>query len=440
MHPRGLAAFRWWQEYALARAFEHDEAGALVWRTVIVSGPRQVGKSWLERVVCAWRIHAGGVFGGPQDVLHVAHKLIAAQEVWRPAARWAIGEYGRGAVRWANGEQQIELPDDGSRWLIQAATDGAGVAFTLAMALVDEAWRVSRHVVDAAIAPTMIEAENPQLWLVSTAGTSASDLMATYRAHALALDPPADDTSLLLVEWSAPPDPDLDIDDPGVWRRASPVWSPRREAVIRDERGKIPERDFCQQWLNQWVPTESAPLFDPERWGAAEWHGALPTGPLVFGADVAADRSHACIVALASGVVEVIDHRVGASWVAPRLVELCERWNPRAVGIDGSGNAATVADQLHAADDRLPLVVLTARQLATACALSYDAITEGRLLAIPNEHLTASVLTARRRASGQAWIFARQAGDSSGVPLLAVTAALWAHDHAPDLVEKSQIW
>ena len=324
MHPlrdgHGLRELRWWQAYALARAFEHDDAGHLVWRTVLVSGPRQVGKSWLERVVCAWRIHAGAVFGGPQDVLHVAHKLQAAQEVWRPAARWAVGAYGKGCVRWANGEQQIELPDDGSRWLIQAATDGAGVAFSLSMALVDEAWMVARHVVDAAIAPTMVEAENPQLWLVSTAGTSQSDLMATYRAHALALDPPADDTSLLILEWSAPPDPDIDIDDPAVWRAASPHWSPKREAVIRDERGKVPEVDFRQQWLNQWVPTVSAPLIDSERWAASAWHGALPGGPLVFGVDIAPDREYAAIVTYVGGVVEVVDARPGnTAWVPGRL-------------------------------------------------------------------------------------------------------------------------
>ena len=65
----------------MARAFEHDEDGRLVWRTVMVSAPRQVGKSYLERIACGWRMHQGERFGGPQDVLHVAHKLVGAQEV-----------------------------------------------------------------------------------------------------------------------------------------------------------------------------------------------------------------------------------------------------------------------------------------------------------------------------------------------------------------------
>ena len=199
LHTRRIQDLRWWQNYALDRIFEHDDAGALVWETVLLSGARQIGKSVLERVGVSWRIHAADHFGTPQDVLHVAHKLVAAQEVWRPAARWATGVYGKGAVRWANGEQQIELPD-GSRWMIQAATDGAGVSFTLSMALVDEAWRISRQVVDGAITPTMAEAEQPQTWLVSTAGTSTSDLMLANRALALGLDDADADSSTLLIE------------------------------------------------------------------------------------------------------------------------------------------------------------------------------------------------------------------------------------------------
>lgn len=439
MHLRPLKTLRWWQRLVLDRALEHDEAGQLIWQTVLVSAPRQVGKSYLERIVCGWRLHQGDWFGGPQDVLHVAHKLVAAQEVWRPAARWALREYGRGSVRWANGEQQIELPD-GSRWMIQAATDGAGVSFSLSLVLVDEAWRVGRQVVDAALVPTMADAEQPQLWLVSTAGTSASDLMMAYRSLALALDQPAADDSLLLLEWSAPPDPDLDIDDPATWRAASPYWDTRRETRVAKARREAPETTFRQQWLNQWVPTVTAPLFDPSVWPSMEWLGPMPAGPLTFGVDVAADRSHACIVALAGGVAEVVDHRTGASWVPARLVELTSRWQPAAIGVDGTGPAATVADQLRDSDAAPLLVVLTGRQLASACGQVFDAVAGQKLMARPNEHLERAIGHAQRRPYGQSWVFARSNGDVSCVPLLALTVADWASEHAAQLVEGSRIW
>jgi hypothetical protein len=439
MHLRGLKSLRWWQRLVLERALEVDATGALLWQTVIVSAPRQTGKSYLERIALAWRMSQAARFDGPQDCLHVAHKLSAAQEVWRPAARWAVQDI-HNRVRWANGEQQIELAD-GSRWMIQAATDGAGVSFSLAMVLVDEAWRVHRHVVDAALVPTMAEAEQPQLWLVSTAGTSASDLMLAYRAMAMALDKPTAGDSVLLLEWSAPPDPDLDIDDPVTWRNATPYWDARRQSRVQKARDEQPEVAFRQQWLNQWVPTMAAPLFEPSAWTRMLWLGALPTGPLAFGVDVAKDRSHAVIVALCNGVAEVVERQAGAAWVPTRLVELVARWQPVAIGVDATGAAATVADQLRDTPaDRL-LVPLTGRQLASACGQVFDAISEERLCARANSHLEDAVLHATKRPYGQAWVFAGSNDGVSCVPLLALTAAWWAAGHqAEQAVERSQIW
>jgi hypothetical protein len=437
LHPRGVTGLRWWQRLSLSRALEHDGDGLLVWREVLESAPRQVGKSWLERTLIAWRIHQGEAFDRQQDVLHVAHKLQAAQEVWRPAARWAGMLKAGYRVRWANGEQMIEVPD-GSRWLIQAATDGAGVAFTLSMGLVDEAWKVDHRVVDGGILPTMAEAVCPQLWLVSTAGTSSSRLMIDRRALALAQE--RDPGELLLLEWSAPPDPDLDIDDPEVWRMASPHWSETREKAVAHARATSPEVEFRQQWLNQWVPTETAPMFDPEAWQHAEWTGPLPSAALTFGADIASDRSHAAIVALAAGVVEVVESRPGAGWVAPRLEELAASWSPVAIGLDGSGPAASVADQLRTSEIAKLLVVLKARDMAAASGLCHDSIAAGELLARAHSDLTEAVLYARRRAYGQSWSFARQAGEVSGVPLIATAVAMWADEHRPAVVEPSRIF
>ena len=93
MHPRALKGLRWWQQLALSRAFEHDAAGASCGAPSYCPHPGRSARAARTGGV-SWRQHRAN-FGGPQDVLHVAHKLQAAQEVWRPAARWAVGEYGR---------------------------------------------------------------------------------------------------------------------------------------------------------------------------------------------------------------------------------------------------------------------------------------------------------------------------------------------------------
>jgi hypothetical protein len=434
MHAGRVRSSRWWQRLALGRALEHDETGALVWRTVIVSGPRQIGKSVFERVGCSWRLHQADRFGEPQTVLHVAHKLDAAREVWTPAARWAAGQYGRGAVRWANGEQQIEL-NDWSRWLIQAANDGAGVSYALTKVLVDEAWRVARGIVDNGLVPTMAESRSPQLWLVSTAGTSTSDLMAMNRALALATEQPGEHDNVLLIEWSAPPDPDLDIGDPAVWRAATPHWDATREAAVADAWRKVHDEDgelaFRQQWLNQWVPSLTRPVFDPEVWARLSTPKHAPSGRLGLGLDVAADRSHATVVAFgANGVFEVLEDRAGASWCAARLLELAVAQPVAGIGIDGTGPARSVADELAGLVDEDKLQVLTGREMAAASGQLYDRINADppRVRARQHAALDGAVTTARWRNYGQARVWERTA---ASVPLLAGTAAMWAGEHAP---------
>jgi hypothetical protein len=436
LHPRPSTGSRFWQRLALAGALEHDAAGALCWPVAVISGPRQCGKSWLERMICGWRMSQAGRFGGQeQAVLHVAHKLIAAQEVWRPAARWAK-QAGGYRVREANGEQAIEAAD-GSRWLLQAANDGAGVSFSLCMALIDEGWRVKRAVYEEAIEPAMAEADSPQTWLVSTAGTAESDLMMTYRAAAIAtLEDPGD---TFLIEYSAPPDPGLDIDDPEVWQAAQPHWDERREAWVTRKREQAGERAFRQQALNQWVPSLTPPMLEEGTYGRVASRRA-PSGAISFGAEVAEDHSRAVIIAYGGGVAEVIEDRPRAGWVAGRLGELAARHNPAAVGVDGSGPAKGLAAELKSRDgisDRL--VVLSASDMAAASGLLLDALTSSPPAVGLRDHplLEAAITSARKRRSGGAWAWDR--GDA-GLALIAVTCGVWASAHAPALAEDPMVF
>jgi phage terminase large subunit-like protein len=242
---------RGWQRYVLERSLEHDEAGDLLWPTVIVTVARQSGKSYLARGLCMWRMHEGrDLFGAEQTILHVANKRGTAMEVMRPAGHWATAKYGKRSVKWGNNEAGIETPD-GDRWIVHAANDAAGVGFSIDMGFVDEAWKIQRSVVDDAISPTMSERPNPQLYLVSTAGDSTSDLLLSYRQRAL--DRLADDDpgSVLLLEWSSPPDADVDLVE--TWKWASPEWSERREKYLTEQHAKVDQESFQVQYLNQWI-------------------------------------------------------------------------------------------------------------------------------------------------------------------------------------------
>jgi len=249
---------RWWQQLVATRLLEVDRAGRLVWETVAMSTARQVGKSWLLRELCLWRMHQRERFGEPQDVLHTGKDMAVCLEVQRPARVWAKGRKDDYRVREANGQVEIELLEDGSRWLLRAKE--AVYGYSVALAVVDEAWKVRAGSVDEGLTPTMAEREQPQLVLVSTAHRKATRLMLEARQVALnALEAPDSD---LLIEWSAPEG--AEMDDAAAWQQASPHWTTRRRRLVgkaleRARAGEIedpdepdPEQSFRAQWLNQW--------------------------------------------------------------------------------------------------------------------------------------------------------------------------------------------
>jgi hypothetical protein len=241
---------RGWQRHALDRALEHDQEGQLVWPTVIITVGRQSGKSYLARAVCMWRLHHAELFGETQTIMHVANKRSTAMEVLRPAGLWAVERYGKKAARWGNENAGIELPS-GDRWLVHAANDSAGVGYSVSMLFVDEAWKIKEEVVTASLAPTMAERNQGQMWLVSTAGDSTSDLMIGYRQRALDRLEATDPGSILLLEWSAPAEADPENEE--TWKFGSPEWSDKRRDFLAQQWNNVEESAFRQQYLNQWI-------------------------------------------------------------------------------------------------------------------------------------------------------------------------------------------
>jgi len=90
-----------------------------------------------------------------------------------------------------------------------------------------------------------------QLFLISTAGDSTSDLMQAYRQRALDRLEDPEPGSVLLLEWSAPAEADPDQVD--TWRWGSPAWDDKREAFVRQQWHRIEESAFRREYLNMWV-------------------------------------------------------------------------------------------------------------------------------------------------------------------------------------------
>jgi hypothetical protein len=309
---------RWWQRLYARRLLEHDAAGALVWDVALLTVARQVGKTWLLGDLCDWRLHAGKeLLGAEQLVLSTGKDVAVVREMQRPHRLRAKRDRETYHVREVNGQEEIELLADGSRWMVRAKEGVYGI--TASMATVDEAWKVLASVVDDGIEPTTVESEDAQIVLVSTAHRRATALMVGRRARALENLDTGDGP--LLLEWSAPPDADLD--DRTAWRLASPHWTPKRERLIAQrlegalagESDDVDEPDpltsFRTQWLNQWPAkrlkvTKGEPLVELEAW--LELRGELVDDPdRIF----LAVEDHAGLGAAIAAVVVQPDGRLG---------------------------------------------------------------------------------------------------------------------------------
>lgn len=319
---------RWWQRLAAARLLEHDRDGHLVWEAAVLTMARQLGKSWFLRELCLWRMHQGRRFGGPQFILHTGKDLAVCKEVQRPARVWAKGRRHAYRVREVNGQEEVELLEDGSRWALRAKN--AVYGYTVDLGAVDEAWKVPAAAVDEGLTPTMAERIDTQLLLVSTAHRAATALMLRRRLAALAaLESGEGD---LLIEWSAPAGSELD--DVAGWRAASPHWTVRRQRLIRarldamrtgevdDPEEPDPEQSFRAQWLNQWprklaVPSGPAePLLPEGLWAELAESVAVPAGVPVWAA-VEDDYGQGAAVAAARRVPDgriELDAWLRADW------------------------------------------------------------------------------------------------------------------------------
>lgn len=256
---------RWWQRLAITRQLEHRADGSLCCETYIESAPRRAGKSVRMRGVALWRLDDPlGLFDETQLVMHTGNDLATCREIQRGAWTWA--ENTGWVVTRANGKEAVETPD-GDRWLTRS--QDAVYGYDVCLAMVDESWDVKPETVADGLEPAMLERIMPQLSLTSTAHPRTTSLMPTYLRGALTTDDP----TVALLVWGVDParlagllprERAALLADPGLWKAASPHWTPERATFIASkwERARAakptpdnpdPIRTFEKQYLNVWT-------------------------------------------------------------------------------------------------------------------------------------------------------------------------------------------
>lgn len=422
---RDGTVLRWWQRLSLRRILEHDETGELIWPEWIWSTARQQGKSVGLRELSMWRLSTWERIGEPQEVSLLSSVLRTADIVQQPARAWAKMHRREGwGARELNGGQSVLGPNRGC-WALHSPTSIYGSSAGLG--LVDEAWKIDPKVVAEALEPTLSERRFAQLGLISTAHSKPTALMVERRLAAI------EDPAVLLIEWSATPG--CELDDRAEWRRASPHWHARREALIAralkralESRtlidGEDPVAGFRSQWLNQWptvvtknVRTPGVTLVPDGVWAHLAGDSDA-VGPISFAVE---DVNGRAVAVAAAGVdldgktvvegYEIADRRTAWAWIRTHSAV-----RPGCTVVVGPvlSNDPEIAE--------LGVAVSTASYVLTRQALSrFRATTSRRALVHVNSPLLAAQLDAFRVVEGQSGL-----RPVSGDPWEVLRAAAWA--------------
>jgi hypothetical protein len=126
-------------------------------------------------------------------------------------------------------------------------------------------------------------------------------------------------------------------------------------------------------------------------------------------------------------------------------VQLAERWDPVAIGLDVKGPAGSLLVDLDKkgigkpddpeAPQRGDLAVPTAQEVAAGCGQLVDAITQGTLRHIDQDEVTAAIRGAKTRPLGDSWAWGRQISTQDISPLVSITLARWAYEARAHLVQ-----
>lgn len=414
-----------WQRQVADVAGERLPDGRYAYPIVVVSVPRQSGKTTLLRAVGVSRMLELPDYG----VFYTAQTGKDARARWRDLVkkveRSPLAAHAR--VWQSAGSERLELPN-ASVFQCFAPKPDALHGYTPPLVMLDEAWSYDSELGEelmGAIKPAQITLPHRQLWIVSTAGTADSDFLHKWIDTALE---GAEGVAGFL--WSAPDG--ADIYDPTVWPTFHPALGHTIAPADLAEAAAVHSRaEYERAYGNRRTSTRSH-VVAPETWTDLRLElEPVPLESVVLTYDVAHDRTASTILATWQAgdriACKIVERRPGLEWVAPRLAEVYAAHPGVTIGADDGGPARLVSRVL-VEDHGVPVEVLNGSSAGTAFTGWMRLIETGRLAHDGDETLAHAVSVLAVRTTGDVVAPSRRhsAGDIS--PVVAMTTGTYLAD------------
>lgn len=387
-----------WQDGAGRLILAKRSDGQYAADHVVVSIPRQVGKTYLVAcIIFALCLLEPGLL-----VIWTAHRKATAAETFRQfdgmAQRPRVAAHIRQVLR-GRGEERIVF-NNGSRILFGARESGFGRGMTDVDVLVFDEGQILPDSTLEDMGATQNVAKNPLTFVMGTPPRPKDQGEFFTLIRQEALDGESEGT--LYVELSA--DRGADPLDREQWRKANPSF-PRRtteRAMLRLRKKLRSDDSWAREALGIWDDLSHKVVMKKSVWSGLVDEGPPDgTRPRALAVDASHERVFsvaACWLEGESAHIEEVwagvDEAAAVEWVAANA----GRRVP--VLVDVMSPAASVVPALKAR--HVNVKQSTAGDMAKACGLLVSRAAEGRLSHSDQEPLTTAVLGARKRPIGNA--------------------------------------
>lgn len=437
-----------WQQMVSDIALEVNPiTGKLHYRTIIITVPRQSGKTTL---LLSLMVHRALGFEGRQNIIYTAQTQKAARKKWEEEHVYALNNSmfkGMYKVRYTFGSEQIKW-ENGSRHSLTAPTEKAGHGETVDEVVIDEAFAQEDNRLEQALRPAMITRPEPQFYIISTAGTARSAYLREKVDRGRALVESGMDSTIAYFEWSAPDDADPASHE--TWYRCMPALGHTISIdAIQSDFELMELAEFRRAYLNQWsdeIP-DAWLVITEQDWNFLADKDSTVKDRFSLGVDCTPERNFSSIVAAGNNQFgkthieltssyegALLDHRPGTSWVVPRLKELIERWNPDSLVIQPNGPAASFIPEILGFldknwDVKTKLELPSSTEYAGACQYLFDRVYDHSISHIGQSNFHSAFAAVRKmELSEGGWKWNRKLVSADISPVVAMTLAVFGNN------------
>lgn len=432
-----------WQRMVADVAGEYDEAtGNPIYREVIVTVPRQSGKTTLELDLTLDR---SLMWGRPCRVAYTAQTGLDARQKmvndWMPMLRRSpfratIDRELRGAA-----ETAIEFRT-GSRVEVLTNSDDSGHGRTLDVGFIDEAFADEDDRREQSIVPAMTTVRDAQVFIFSTMGTGRSTFLNRKVTTGRALVEAGITQGIAYFEWSA--SDDADPDDEAVWWACMPALGYTITVdAVRHARMTMTDGEFRRAYLNQqrehdarWLPAGA--------WAKRRHPGGMVLPPegteITLGFDGSYNNDATALVGCTMDghifKVAVWERQPGASqdWVVPRdevaiaVDRAFQRWKVKAMAVDRSRWVSETQEWAERYGSDVVLDHLQSRAtMIPASAHFYSAVVQGLVTHDGDTDLARHLANAVTRETPDG-AYVTKEGRNSPLKVDLAIAAILAHE------------